>query len=162
LLQFNPEIFGINLFRVFVNTTFGIFGLFDVASYLQSGKSDTSFSLTLNKYGVGSGPYIVIPFIGSTDLRSLASIPINWKIYPQNENAVFSFYQDETLYYSLYGLNILNSTVPLIKSEGAIVGDRYDFVRDSYLQHRNFLENDGQTNHDSMDDDEDDEDDEEF
>lgn len=83
------------LWRFIINTTLGVGGLFDVASKVGLKSSIQTFGNTLAHYGVGSGPYLIIPFIGSTTARDMTDIftnnilnPLNYKI---NKDLQLSF-----------------------------------------------------------------------
>lgn len=69
LLQFEGKKATITLARFGINSTFGVLGLFDVASALELPKTYEDFGLTLAKYGVGNGPYLVLPGFGPSNLR---------------------------------------------------------------------------------------------
>lgn len=69
LLQFEGKKATITLARFGINSTFGVLGLFDVASALELPKTYEDFGLTLGKYGIGNGPYLVLPGFGPSNLR---------------------------------------------------------------------------------------------
>lgn len=69
LLQFEGKKATITLARFGINSTFGVLGLFDVASALELPKTYEDFGLTLAKYGIGNGPYLVLPGFGPSNLR---------------------------------------------------------------------------------------------
>ena len=71
LLQFRFDEGFETVGRVAVNSTVGLGGLFDVASEMNLEKGDEDFGQTLGAWGIGQGPYIVLPFFGSTTLRDL-------------------------------------------------------------------------------------------
>lgn len=76
ILQLSPEKFFTSTGRVAVNSTVGIFGLFDVASAMEIPRPQEDFGQTLGHWGVGQGPYVVIPFLGPSNLRDgLGMIP---------------------------------------------------------------------------------------
>ena len=76
ILQLSPEKFFNSTGRVAVNSTIGIFGLFDVASAMEIPRPQEDFGQTLGRWGVGQGPYVVIPFLGPSNLRDgLGMIP---------------------------------------------------------------------------------------
>jgi len=134
--------------RVLVNTTFGIFGLFDIASDMGLEKNDEDFGQTLAVWGVPHGPYIVLPGLGPSSLRdSLALIP-DALLSP---STVFSDYQTV---YALQGMDLLISRSELLGLEVLIVGDEYLFLKDAYFQNRDFEINDGEVEDtfDSFDD----------
>lgn len=123
-----------DLARVTLNTTFGIGGLIDVASEAwRLPKHDQDFGQTLGRWGVSSGPYLVLPLVGPTTTRDALAMPVDletdlWSYkYPvrwRNTGSVIRIV-DKRAY-------ILDST-SLIE-EAAL--DRYEFVRDAYLQRR--------------------------
>ncbi|MGL6025363.1 MAG: MlaA family lipoprotein [Cetobacterium sp.] len=69
LLQFEGRKATITLARFGINSTFGILGMFDVATSLELPKNYEDFGLTLAKYGIGNGPYLVLPGFGPSNLR---------------------------------------------------------------------------------------------
>jgi phospholipid-binding lipoprotein MlaA len=72
LLQGHPRVAGRTFVRFAGNTTFGIAGLFDVATKAGLPHHDNGFADTLGRYGIGPGPYLFIPLIGPTTVRDLA------------------------------------------------------------------------------------------
>jgi len=74
---------GNNLGRFLINSTVGVFGLFDPASsWFGIEKKPQSFAQTLMKYDVGSGAYIVLPLLGQSDLRGTTSVISESLIHP--------------------------------------------------------------------------------
>lgn len=69
LLQLKPKSSLITLGRFVTNTTVGLLGLFDPATELGLPRQNEDFGQTLGFYGVGNGPYLVLPLIGPTNLR---------------------------------------------------------------------------------------------
>jgi phospholipid-binding lipoprotein MlaA len=78
--------------RVAVNSTFGLGGVIDIASPAGLQKHKEDFGQTLGVWGVPSGPYIVLPMLGSSTLRDTAAMPVDMKadlwsykepVYPQ-------------------------------------------------------------------------------
>lgn len=125
--------------RFLINTTIGFFGVFDVATPLGFQKHNEDFGQTLGYWGVGSGPYIVLPFLGSKTLRSLTGDIADQIIGIDSNRAIDQ--SDDRL--SLLGLRLVDLRSDLIPSEGFISGDRYTFIRSAYLQRREYLVNDG-------------------
>jgi phospholipid-binding lipoprotein MlaA len=124
--------------RVMLNTTIGIGGLFDVATPMGSPKSGEDFGQTLGYWGVNSGPYLVLPLFGPSTVRDgLGRIPDSYtNVWTQGVDHV------PTRNVGL-GLNALDQRVQLFKLEKLITGDEYIFVRDAYLQQREFAVKDG-------------------
>ncbi|MCA0403308.1 MAG: VacJ family lipoprotein [Proteobacteria bacterium] len=122
--------------RFFVNSTFGIGGLFDVAS--------TSFSLpphyndmglTFAKWGDKKSPYIVIPFLGPSTIRDGMSLPFNYVMSP------YPFVHYDSIFYPLMGVRYIDLRSQLLETDKLMneALDKYSFMRDAYLQHRNYL-----------------------
>ena len=125
--------------RFLINSTIGIGGLFDVAKTMNLEKMDgEDFGQTLAVWGFNSGYYIVLPLLGSSTIRDGAGIPVNMALdplgyYPEHR-------QTQT---ALNALEIIDLRTRLLRAEEFIRGDRYLFIRDAYLQRREFLVNDG-------------------
>lgn len=137
LLQLKPVEAVQDLSRVVINTTIGIGGLIDVASAMDIPKHDEDFGQTLGAWGVDSGPYLVLPLLGPSSLRDgVGRIP-DTMIDPLNQVA-----DDETRT-ALWVGKVIDKRADLLKRESVITGDRYIFIRDAYLQKREFDVNDG-------------------
>ncbi|MDD5333620.1 MAG: VacJ family lipoprotein, partial [Rhodoferax sp.] len=78
-LQFKGQAAMDSLRRVGVNTVLGWGGVFDVATEMDIEKHTKDFGHTLGYWGVGSGPYLVLPLLGSSTLRDTAALPVDWK-----------------------------------------------------------------------------------
>lgn len=126
--------FAINDFgRIVVNTTFGVAGLWDVASTLGVEKRDEDFGQTLGWWGVPSGPYFVIPFLGPSTARDAPARAVDPSWYYS------TWVDNDTVYWSLWGLDKVRSRAELFKAESVLdqaALDRYLFVRDAWLQRR--------------------------
>ena len=140
LLQGHPrEAIG-HTARFLVNTTVGIGGLIDVggASGLEHDMED--FGQTLGHWGVGSGPYLVIPFLGPSTLRDTIALPLDYAANP-------AFWVDEgAVTAGLTALNLTNARAGALEEfaknrEEAI--NYYVFLRDAYLQNREKNVHDG-------------------
>jgi phospholipid-binding lipoprotein MlaA len=119
--------------RIVVNTTLGIAGLWDVASSLGVEKRDEDFGQTLGWWGVPSGPYFVIPFLGPSTARDAPARAVDPSWY------YASAVNNDTVYWSLWGLDKVRTRADLFKAESVLdqaALDRYLFVRDAWLQRR--------------------------
>lgn len=135
--------------RFLVNTTLGLLGFIDVASHMGLEKHNEDFGQTLGYWGTPSGPYIVVPFFGPRTIRSGAGSLLDTYTDPL-------WYMENPNYrYSLLGLRYVSDRASLIQAEELISGDRYTFIRDAYLQRREFLVNDGVVEDDFGDEQED-------
>lgn len=138
---------GNNSGRFLINSTVGVVGLFDVARHAGLKKLDgEDFGQTLSYWGIGSGPYVVLPFLGSSTLTDAVALPVDWYTNP------LTYLEDQSLSNSLKLLDLLDTRVSLLEAEELMSGDRYTFVREAYLQRREFLVNDGVVEDDFGDD----------
>lgn len=127
--------------RVMVNTTMGLLGFFDVASHFDLPSYKEDFGQTLGYWGVGSGPYFVLPILGPSSVRDTVGLITDVMINPltlANLTMVESA-ATTTIYYVDMRADLLEA-VDLMK-EAAL--DPYAFIRDSYLQRRRSLVYDG-------------------
>jgi phospholipid-binding lipoprotein MlaA len=124
--------------RLLLNTTVGLGGLLDPASGVGLPKADNDFGRTLGTWGVGAGPFLMLPLLGPSDLRdAFGKIPDGFAS-PQN------YISNKGWFYGVYTLNFLNTTtetlIPtyqLLDQQNAF--DRYAFSRNAYLQRREYL-----------------------
>ncbi len=131
-----------DLGRIVINTTLGLGGLFDPASGLGLTKHNESFGQTLSVWGVPAGPYLVLPLLGPSTLTDTVSRPFDSALDP------IRYLHPVDHRNRTYGLVVVDQRAALLGAEGAIFGDRYIFLRDAYLQRRNYLVNDGQVKDD--------------
>jgi len=123
--------------RFLVNSTLGVFGLFDVATRFGIRSYRTDFGHTLALWGVPSGPYVMVPLFGPRTFRSGTGTVVD------TFTSVPMFIDDNTVRNSLWGLELVDGRSRLLAAEELLSGDRYIFVRDAYLQQREFFVNDG-------------------
>jgi phospholipid-binding lipoprotein MlaA len=118
--------------RVVVNTTVGLLGCFDVASKVGLEKHNRDFGQTFGKWGIASGPYLVLPFLGPSSIRD----GVGTFIYSYLDPVWADHVPTRNVAYSLRAVNrrseLLDATNVL--EEAAL--DKYSFVRDAYLQRR--------------------------
>ncbi|GAB2599343.1 VacJ family lipoprotein [Nitrincola alkalisediminis] len=123
--------------RFTFNTTFGLAGLIDVATPMGIAKHDEDFGQTLGYWGMPSGPYVVLPFFGPSSVRDTVGMVPDWYLNP------IVYVDDRATRNSLQALRLIDTRARLLEAERMISGDRYSFIRDSYLQRREFLVRDG-------------------
>ena len=122
--------------RFVVNTTVGMLGFVDVASEMGIAPYRTDFGHTLSIWGVAPGPYVMVPFFGPRTVRSAVGtafdtvVSLQWQLDTTSRNLLFA-------------LEIIDNRASLVGAEGLITGDRYIFVRDAYLQQREYFINGG-------------------
>jgi phospholipid-binding lipoprotein MlaA len=126
--------------RVVVNTTFGIYGIFDVATAIKLERYPEDFGQTLGFWGVESGPYVVLPLLGPSTVRDTAGLPVDFALDPignlDTSNARFA----------VQGLRIVDRRSNYLAAGAMLDGasiDKYAFLRDAYLQRRRSLIHDG-------------------
>lgn len=127
--------------RLVWNSTVGLAGLIDVATPMDLPKHDEDFGQTLGHWGVGSGPYLVLPFLGPSSLRDGTGLAVDRSQFnPINEVG------SDGARYTLIGLDAVDTRASLLRTtrlleQGAL--DPYLFLRESYLQRRENLVYDG-------------------
>lgn len=124
--------------RFLINSTLGIAGFIDVADKMGLPRADgEDFGQTLGKWGVNSGPYLILPLFGPSTLRDAPS-----RVADSYTNPV-RYVEDVPVRNSLYASNVVSVRAELLAVEDLASGDRYLFIRDAYLQRRDYLVNDG-------------------
>ena len=132
-LQLRPQEAVENLFRVGVNTFLGLGGVLDVATELGIPRTRLDFGQTLGRWGVPSGPYLVLPLLGPSSVRDATGTGVQFRV---NEYTAFD---DSSLQTSLTVLEVVDTRAGLLRA-GAMLNeaaiDKYSFMRDFYLQRR--------------------------
>ncbi len=129
---------GSDTVRLVVNTALG-FGFFDPATRMGLEEHDEDFGQTLGKWGVPAGPYLMLPAFGPSTLRDTAG-----KV-PDELLMGRHYIQDTTLRYSLLVLDGIDTRAGLLDANAVLDQsfDRYAFVRNVWLQRREYLVRDG-------------------
>ncbi|MFL2780209.1 MAG: FimV/HubP family polar landmark protein [Gammaproteobacteria bacterium] len=143
ILQLKPVAFIKDLSRFLINSTMGIFGIFDIASEMGIEESREDFGQTLGHWGISSGPYIVIPFYGPSNFRDSFSIIPDLYLYPNVP-------RDDSARIGTGALNLLDLRSDLLGVTEISGSDQYTFYRDAYIQRRNYQINDGELEEDVM------------
>ena len=139
LLQLKFAQAGRDTMRFFLNSTLGIFGIFDVATPLGLSKNKEDFGQTLGFWGVPDGPYLVLPFLGPSSFRDGPSMIVDYELSP-----VEQLHHEERQV--LQTLDIVDTRARLLRATKILdtaAKDKYIFIRESYLQKRESLVNDG-------------------
>ena len=135
LLQGQLKPFARDTGRLVVNTTLGIGGILDPASHMGLGLEERDFGQTFGKWGVPSGPFLVLPFVGPSDVRDgLGRLPDAYAepwVYIQNP-----YWEYGTLL--IYEVDLRASILPLTDLAQKTY-DPYAFERNAYLQHRDYM-----------------------
>jgi phospholipid-binding lipoprotein MlaA len=134
MLQLEPQAALNDLLRFGVNTTLGFYGLLDIAGEAGIERHKKDLGQTLARWGVRSGPYIVLPLYGPTTLRDAAVFPI------EQQAELIREVNDRDPRWALYGLQTIDKRANLLRVSAAMEAaalDRYSFTRDAFLQLRN-------------------------
>ncbi len=124
--------------RFLINGTVGVLGFFDVATHLGLTRESEDFGQTLAVWGVDAGPYLMLPLLGPSTVRDGGGRVIDTYTSPMVDVNPLS------AELGLIALDLLQVRAKLLGSEELVNGDKYTFIKDAYLQRRQFLINDGQ------------------
>ncbi len=150
LLQGKP-VYAMNDFaRFIINTSIGLLGFIDVASKLGLERHDEDFGQTLGAWGVSKGPFLMIPLYGPSTPRSLAGRSVSSVL-----TGTFAI-EETDVRIGITALDALETRSRYLEVETLIIGDRYSFIRDSYMQYLDFESSDGEDQSDDFVDDMDD------
>ena len=150
LLQGHP-ILALNDFsRFIVNSTLGLGGFMDVGSQIGLERHDEDFGQTLGAWGLSSGPFLMIPIYGPSTPRALAGRSVSTVL-----GGTFAI-EETDVRIGITALDALETRARYLEVETLIIGDRYTFIRDSYLQYQEFESSNGLDQSDDFVDDMDD------
>lgn len=127
--------------RIALNSTLGFAGLIDIASEAGIERGEEDFGQTLAAWGIGSGPYLVLPFFGPSTVRDGVGLVVDSQLYPVSQ--VDSVPERN----SATALRLVNARANLLGTEKLLEQaslDKYTFLRGAYLQRRRSLIFDGQ------------------
>jgi phospholipid-binding lipoprotein MlaA len=139
-LQLKGAKMGDDMGRVLLNTTIGLGGIFDLATPIGIERGNEDLGQTLGYWGIGAGPYLVLPFLGPSSVRDGVGR------IGEGQYAPLSFVSSVPVRNSLTGLSVVDARVALFPVEGLAnqaALDRYTFYRSAYLQRRESLVLDG-------------------
>lgn len=135
--------------RVAVNTTAGLLGVIDVATHLGLERHDEDFGQTLGRWGFGTGPYLVLPFFGPSNLRDALGRIVDYK------TDLVTYVDPSRDRNQLWGTRTVNRRSELLGTSKVLETaalDPYEFLRDAYLQRRRNMVFDGNPPRDDDDD----------
>lgn len=141
ILQFKLEQGVSDFLRLAFNSTFGMFGLLDIASEMGLRKHDEDFGQTLGRWGVGPGPYLVLPFLGSSTFRDTVGYVVDTEYTDQ-----VRLHDDVATRNPVPALRLVSRRADLLDAKEAVdtaALDGYEFMRDLYLARRKSLVYDG-------------------
>jgi phospholipid-binding lipoprotein MlaA len=140
VLQGKAEPAFTDVVRFTTNTTFGIFGLLDIASEMGLERHNEDFGQTLGRWGFGAGAYVVWPLFGPSTVRDSIALPLDRAASPA------LVINDGGSQFGITVLQIVNTRANLLGASKVlddIALDKYTFLRDAYLQRRRSLVFDG-------------------
>ncbi len=139
LLQLKGKAFVSDTVRLVVNTTLGIGGLFDPATRFGLEARNEDFGQTLGRWGVPAGPYIMLPVFGPSSVRDTVGFVGDLYTDPKN------YIKNDYVAYGLTGLSVVDKRAELLATEDVLARsyDPYSFIRNAYLQRREYLVKDG-------------------
>lgn len=147
ILQGKPQAMFSDLGRFAFNSTVGVLGLFDVATRAGLPQHDEDFGQTLAVWGVAQGPYFMIPIRGPSTVTAAGGMLVDAFTNP------IGYIEDVGVRNTVLALYFLDLRKRLLAAEVLVSGDEYLFVRDAYLQRRDFLISDGAVEDDPFMDD---------
>ncbi len=132
-LQLKPRATVITANRLMINTTFGIAGVFDVASMMGAKPQDEDFGQTLGYWGADAGPYLVLPFLGPSSVRDGTGLVVDGWYDPINS------IDDTATLTGMTVLRIVDTRARLLGTTdllGTAAVDPYAYTRDAWLRRR--------------------------
>ena len=136
LLQGKPVETTESFMRFSINSVFGLGGMIDIASKMGLQRHKQDFGLTLGVWGVPAGPYLVLPFIGSSSVRDSVGTGVYFIVDP------VTHYSNVPVRNSLNALRLVDARAKLLDAGNLLeeaAFDKYSFTRDAYLQRRESL-----------------------
>lgn len=135
--------------RIVVNTTAGLLGVIDVATEIGLEKNNEDFGQTLGFWGIGDGPFLMLPFMGPSNLRDLVGRVVDFKTDP------ITYVDPSRPRNQLWATKFVNTRSELLDTSKILETaalDPYEFLRDAYIQRRRNLVHDGNPPADKDDD----------
>lgn len=122
--------------RLAINSTLGVVGVFDVASRFGLPPHYNDLGITFAKWGDKKSPYIVLPFIGPSTIRDGTGWLFQFALWTP-----YLYIEDDAVVFSLIGLRYIDLRAQLFDLDPILNQslDKYSFIRDSYLQHRSYM-----------------------
>ncbi|KTD75250.1 VacJ family lipoprotein [Legionella waltersii] len=136
LLQAEGKWFIKDSWRFVINSTIGVAGVFDVATKFGLTPHYNDLGITFAKWGDKKSPYLVLPLIGPSTIRDGSGWLFQFALWTP-----YFYIKDDAVVFSLIGLRYLDLRTQLFDTEPLLnqALDQYAFIRDAYLQHRNYL-----------------------
>lgn len=125
---------GSDTVRLVINTLFGLGGLFDVATPSGLDRHDADFGQTLGKWGIHSGPYVMLPLLGPSTVRDSLGLLVDEYTTPR------AYIQDPYVRWPMFTVDLIDHRAHLLDLDKYIdqAFDPYAFLRNSWLQRREY------------------------
>ncbi len=136
--------------RVLTNTILGAGGLMDPATEMGLTRRSEDFGQTLGRWGVGQGPFVVLPFLGPSTIRDTAGLLVD------RQSAPSTLPRADADRYAVTAMELINTRTNLLSTGGLVdqvALDKYSFIRDAYLARRRDALFDGAPPMDTFEDD---------
>jgi phospholipid-binding lipoprotein MlaA len=135
--------------RLVINSTFGLAGILDPASKANLPRNDEDFGQTLGRWGVPSGPYLMLPLLGPSTLRDTPSLYVDYLTDARH------YIGDNNIGFAFAGISIIDRRARLIPAEQALEGafDPYALIRNAFLDLREYEVRDGDVPEPDLDED---------
>lgn len=132
--------------RFVINSTIGLVGFLDVATDIGLRKNEEDFGQTLGAWGVGTGPYVVLPIFGTSNVRDSFGLVMDYIFNP------IQYIEDDSLRVTLVTVGEIHWRASVLSLDELVSGNRYLFFREAYMQRREYLVADGQVQDEFEDD----------
>jgi len=142
LLQFKLTQAASDTARIVINSTIGLLGIIDVATPMGLKKHREDFGQTLGYWGIGNGPYLVLPFFGSSSPRDGIGLYVDYNQF----DPTFNLIDDHTTRATMFTIDVIDTRAGLLSASRLLdmaALDPYAFAREAYLQRRQYLVYDG-------------------
>jgi len=157
ILQFKLLQASKDISRFMINSTAGVVGIIDVASKIDLPKHNEDFGQTLGVWQLPSGPYFVLPFFGPSTPRDALGLMGDALMDPITYVSIFGGFAGTGISAGISALDVTDHRAGIMTKEKIVDeasnGDRYEFIKNSYLQHREYLIYDGNPPDEDTDDD---------
>lgn len=122
--------------RFGINSTLGFGGVYDAASHFGLPYHTNDLGITFAKWGDKKSPYIELPFLGPSTYRDAVGMTFDYALFTP-----YPYIPNDKVIYGLLGLRYVDLRSQMFDDEKLLEEaiDQYSFVRDAYLQHRQFL-----------------------
>ncbi len=151
LLQLKVQQAASDAARILFNTTAGLLGFIDVASHMDLPKHNEDFGQTLGHWGIPSGPYFVLPFLGPSTIRDTAGMAVDYTYINPVTNNVKNINSRSALFLT----NFVDTRADLLGASRLLetaAMDHYVYTREAYLQRRQYYVYDGDPPMDGFED----------